>query len=97
MKPNMTLKELQAYIKEKDFNPEQKHAYFQKLIEEVGELAEALRKDYRMGDQQSIKGTINEELYDILYYVIGIANTNDIDLEQAFHLKDEINREKYES
>ncbi|NIK76387.1 chloramphenicol 3-O phosphotransferase [Paenibacillus castaneae] len=38
------------------------------MIEEIGELAEVLRKDKRLTDQ-TIKGTIEEELYDVLYYV----------------------------
>ncbi|MFS0821779.1 MazG nucleotide pyrophosphohydrolase domain-containing protein [Bacillus sp. 1P02SD] len=95
MDTNMTIKELQNYIKEKDYKPELKNAYFQKLIEEVGELAEVLRKDKRMEQQGTIKGTIEEELYDVLYYVVGLANIYDIDLETCFRLKEELNKEKY--
>lgn len=95
MDKNITIKELQNYIKEKDYKPEQKNAYFQKLIEEVGELAEVLRKDKRLEQQGTIKGTIEEELYDVLYYVFGLANVYDIDLEKCFYLKEELNKEKY--
>lgn len=95
MEKNITIKELQNYIKAKDYKPELKNAYFQKLIEEVGELSEVLRKDKRLEQQGSIKGTIEEELYDVLYYVIGLANVYDIDLEKCFHLKEELNKEKY--
>ena len=42
--------------------------YFLKLIEEVGELSEVIRKNKRMEDN-FIKGTIEEELSDVLYYV----------------------------
>lgn len=38
MEKNITIKELQNYINAKDYKPELKNAYFQKLIEEVGEL-----------------------------------------------------------
>ena len=66
-----------------------------KLIEEFGELAENIRKNLRYkGD--SIKGTIEEELFDIFYYIIAIANDYNIDLEEIFHIKDKINKEKYE-
>jgi len=66
-----------------------------KLIEEFGELAENIRKNLRYkGD--SIKGTIEEELFDIFYYIIAIANDYNIDLEEVFHIKDKINKEKYE-
>ncbi|MDR4889851.1 MazG nucleotide pyrophosphohydrolase domain-containing protein [Fredinandcohnia sp. QZ13] len=95
MDTNMTIKEMQNYIKERDYKPELKNAYFQKLIEEVGELAEVLRKDIRMEQQGTIKGTIEEELYDVLYYVIGLANIYNIDLEECFRLKEEFNKEKY--
>ena len=66
-----------------------------KLIEEFGELAENIRKNLRYkGD--NIKGTIEEELFDIFYYIIAIANDYHIDLEEVFHIKDKINKEKYE-
>ena len=66
-----------------------------KLIEEFGELAENIRKNLRYkGD--NIKGTIEEELFDIFYYIIAIANDYNIDLDEIFHIKDKINKEKYE-
>ena len=37
-----------------------------------------------------------EELFDIFYYIIAIANDYNIDLEEIFHIKDKINKEKYE-
>lgn len=40
--------ELQQYIKAKDYKLELKNTYFQKLIEEVGELSEVIRKDIRL-------------------------------------------------
>jgi NTP pyrophosphatase (non-canonical NTP hydrolase) len=95
MPEDITIKELQAYIKSKDFKPELKNAYFQKLIEEVGELSEVIRKDKRLEREGSIKGTIEEELYDVLYYIISLANVYDIDLQQCFHVKEELNKEKY--
>lgn len=39
MDGNTSVKYLQQYIKEKDYNPEMKNDYFLKLSEEVGELA----------------------------------------------------------
>ncbi len=95
LNPAMTLRALQDYIQGKDFNPRARHGYFQKLIEEVGELAEALRKDLRMTDDGGIKGTIEEELSDVLYYVVALANVYQIDLEQCFALKEALNVRKY--
>ncbi|HEY3366762.1 MAG TPA: MazG nucleotide pyrophosphohydrolase domain-containing protein [Symbiobacteriaceae bacterium] len=96
MSENITLRDLQAYLKAKDFRPELKHAYFLKLIEEVGELAEVVRKDRRLSSSDTIKGTIEEELYDVLYYTLSLANVYDIDLTQCFRLKDELNRKKWD-
>ncbi|WP_221175431.1 MazG nucleotide pyrophosphohydrolase domain-containing protein [Brevibacillus panacihumi] len=97
MKEHMTIKALQAYIKQKDFRPEHRQAYFFKLVEEVGELSEVIRKDLRMNESQNIKGTIEEELYDVLYYTIALANLYDIDLEQCHYFKDELSLKKYGS
>ena len=66
-----------------------------KLIEEFGELAENIRKNLRYNGE-NIKGTIEEELFDIFYYIIAIANDYNIDLDEIFHIKDKINKEKYE-
>jgi NTP pyrophosphatase (non-canonical NTP hydrolase) len=95
MDKDITIKELQAYIKAKDYNPELKNAYFQKLIEEVGELAVVLRKNRRMEPHGTIKGTIEEELCDVVYYVMCLANVYDIDLETCLRLKEKLNKEKY--
>jgi len=97
LKEPLTLKELQNYIKQTDYNPSKREHYFYKLVEEVGELSEVIRKDKRLASQAngSIKGTIEEELYDVLYYVAALANVYDIDLEQCFKLKEEINKIKW--
>jgi NTP pyrophosphatase (non-canonical NTP hydrolase) len=68
--------------------------YFYKLIEEVGELAEVLRANTRMIGHE-IKGTIEEELTDVLYYVAALANIHGIDLDQCFKLKDAVNAARY--
>lgn len=91
----LTLRELQAYIGAKDHLHNRENGYFLKLIEEVGELAEMLRKGPRLAETGSIKGTLEEELYDVLYYLCCIANQHGIDLEQAVRLKEEVNRAKW--
>ncbi len=99
MNMDLTLKKIQKYLKEKYeiSKPEEiknTQRYFLKLIEEVGELAEVIRKDQRMSND-NIKGTIEEELSDVLYYVLMIANTYDIDMESCFRLKEEHNSKRY--
>ena len=95
---SLTMRKMQKYLKEKykKTKPEDMkntQRYFLKLIEEVGELAEVIRKEQRM-EGNNIKGTI-EELSDVLYYVLMIANTYDIDLEDCFRMKEELNRVRY--
>lgn len=92
-----TIKYLQSYIKEKDYHPDLKKEYFLKLAEEVGELAKAMRKDILASNTNQIKETIDEELWDVIYYAIALANCYDIDLEEVIKEKEEINRIKYNS
>lgn len=94
MRNEISITKLQEFIKSKDFNPELKQGYFLKLIEEVGELSEVIRKDLRLKDG-NIKGTIEEELYDVLYYVLALANVYNINLEECIKLKETINKVKY--
>ena len=96
---DLTIKKMQRYLKEKykKAKPEDMKntkRYFLKLIEEVGELAEVIRKEQRM-EENNIKGTIEEELSDVLYYILMIANTYDIDLDTCFRLKEELNSVRY--
>ncbi len=95
MNEGLTLSGLQAYIKQTDHSPEHKERYFYKLIEEVGELSEVIRKNHRLHDTGMIKGTIEEELYDVLYYIAALANVYEIDLEECFQLKEELNKVKW--
>lgn len=106
---DMTLKEIQFLIKHiekgslkdtEDIRSEEEKKenswrLVLKLIEEFGELAENIRKNLRYNGE-NIKGTIEEELFDIFYYIIAIANDYNIDLDEIFHIKDKINKEKYE-
>lgn len=92
---DMTIRAFQQYIHMKDHHPDLKLQYLQKLVEEVGELARAMRKEVLYSDTQDIKGTIDEELYDVLYYVAALANTYDIDLESVMHQKEPIGSAKY--
>ena len=90
-----TINYLQKYIKAKDNHPELVKEYFFKLSEEVGELSEAIRKNKIRIENSSVKGTIDEEIWDVIYYAISIANCYDIDLEKTIKDKEKINAEKY--
>lgn len=95
MEKDLTIRKLQECIKNKDHKNNMNDKYMLKLMEEVGELAETVRKNKRMQDDQNIKGTIEEELQDVLYYIVCLANVNDIDLQNCIYLKEKINCEKY--
>ena len=82
-----TIKYLQTYIKEKDYQPELLKDYFLKLSEEVGELSRAMRNGLKAPNSNDIKGTIDEELWDVIYYALAIANIYDIDMEQVIKVK----------
>ncbi len=92
---SITIKELQTKILSIDNTPNATDKYFQKLIEEVGELSRAMRKNSRLKDTNNIKGTLEEELYDVLYYTMCLANMYNIDLENCAILKEKINSQKY--
>ena len=93
---DISVSRLQKYIAGKDYNPELKHEYFFKLSEEVGELSRAMRMNATVSHGSDFKGSIEEELYDVLYYVLAIANTYNIDVNQWIHLKEKLNDSKYE-
>ena len=95
MEKDLTIRKLQECIKNIDHKNNMNDKYMLKLMEEVGERAEAVRKNNRMQDDQNIKGTIEEELQDVLYYIVCLANVNDIDLQNCIYLKEKINCEKY--
>lgn len=65
------------------------------LGEEVGELFKAIRKTEKIStDSNSEVFHVGEELADILIYVCAIANRFDIDMEDAFRKKEEINKKR---
>lgn len=86
---------LQSYIRSRDHHPELAKDYFLKLAEETGELAEALRKGLRPGPDGDIINTIDEELWDVVYYALAIANCYEIDLESVIEKKAVFNYARY--
>lgn len=92
-----SVKYLQEYVKAKDYKPELKKEYFLKLSEEVGELAKAMRKNVLSAEANTVQGTVDEELWDVMYYCIALANCYDIDLETVIKEKEELNFAKYQT
>ncbi len=86
---------LQSYIKSKDHCPEQVLGYFLKLAEETGELARAMHKGLRPRAPGEIRDTVDEELWDVIYYTLAIANCYGIDMEAVIPRKEALNNVRY--
>lgn len=92
-----SLQQLQAYVElieeERGFLAQSALEKCLLLGEEMGELFKAVRKTSGLGiDLQSETREVASELADILNYLLAIANRYQIDLGQAFVIKEEINR-----
>ncbi|MFA6503544.1 MAG: MazG nucleotide pyrophosphohydrolase domain-containing protein [Patescibacteria group bacterium] len=99
LKEDPTLKNIQQYVveleKERGFTTQTVLEKSLMLGEEVGELFKAIRKSEIMRtDPNSIVGSIDEELADILIFLCSIANRHNIDLERSFRYKEEINKKR---
>jgi len=100
LKEHPTLKDVQDYVREM----EQERGFDKTtpnlqtclhLGEEVGELFKAVRKAEKMRiDEASAVGSVDEELADILIYILALANRYGIDLEQALREKEEVNKKR---
>ena len=99
LKPEPTLKDLQEYVVEMELERGFSHQnILQKCLmlgEEVGELFKAVRKKEKIKiDVKSTIGSVEEELADIIIFVLSIANRLDINIEQALRRKEEINKQR---
>lgn len=91
---SITIGYLQEYLAAKDPGKDA-NGYFLKMIEEVGELSEALRKRQGPATVENFKGSAEEEIWDVIYYALTVANALQIDLERWIPYKEALNREKY--
>jgi NTP pyrophosphatase (non-canonical NTP hydrolase) len=100
LKDHPFLKDFQQYVadmvKERGFENETTPELFMLLLEECGELAKAARKTTQIKmDHQSESFHINHEVADVFIYLLAICNRFDIDLEQAFREKEEVNNKRF--
>lgn len=101
LKPSPTLVDLQDYVaklvKTRGFAEEGLTDVALLLVEEVGELAKAIR--FKTGlklaaeSLESIK-PLDSELSDCLVYLLDLANLSNVDLEKALRKKEAINAQK---
>ncbi len=94
-----TLRDLQDYVArmvvERGFDKETVPEMFMLFLEECGELAKAARKTQTIKtDKHSEHFHLGHEAADVLIYLLYICNRFDIDLEQAFRDKEEINKQR---
>ncbi len=96
LKENMTLKEVQDYFYEvsekRGFNGQTTEQKMLLLIEEVGELAKAIRKEHTdlMLDRETLINT-KEELADVIIVLISLCNKLELDLFEIIKDKEKIN------
>jgi len=100
LKEKPTLRDFQEYIKkmkaQRGFATDSKPVECMLMAEEVGELFSAIRKNTKggmVGSGSSI-GNVKLELADVFMYLCSIANQHEIDLEEAFREKEEINKKR---
>lgn len=92
-----TLKDYQKLMQElvvaRGFDKETVPEVFMLLVEEVGEMGKAIRKNSGMKvDNKSKHHDIEEEAADIFWLLIDLCNRLDIDLEKAFAEKEKKNQ-----
>lgn len=92
-----TLSDYQAYCRqiiiERGFDKETVPEVFTIFVEEVGELAKAIRKaNGQKTDKNSKHHDVEEEAADVFWLLIDLCNRLDIDLEKAFREKEEKNK-----
>ncbi len=100
LKENPTLADLQSYLdavcQERGWTKDSPAEKFVLFIEEVGELAKAMRKSAGLYEEKAKLRDISleEEFADVLSYLLDLANCYQVDLEQAFRAKEKINESR---
>lgn len=100
LKEKPSIQDFQQYVRElkieRGFSTEDKPFECMLMAEEVGELFSAIRKNMKGGSigSGSTAGNVKLELADVFIYLCSIANQHNIDLEEAFREKEEINKQR---
>jgi NTP pyrophosphatase (non-canonical NTP hydrolase) len=94
-----TLADYQDLVKklvvERGFDKETVPEVFTLLVEEVGELAKAIRKaNGQKVDKARRQHDVEEEAADVFWLLIDLCNRLDIDLAKAFEAKEKINQKR---
>jgi NTP pyrophosphatase (non-canonical NTP hydrolase) len=98
--PDPTLRVFQDYLalvcKERDWTKDTPSEKFVLFMEEVGELAKAMRKKAGLYEERAKQNALSleEEFADLFSYLLDLANCFEIDLEKAFRAKEKINESR---
>lgn len=94
---DITIKDLQAYLRHQYGTRGNEQGMFMKLVEEIGEVAEVLNK--RAGrkavDGANLDQELAAELVDVIHYAVAIAAINNLDLNTVMLEKDRKASVKY--
>ncbi|GAB4533101.1 MAG: hypothetical protein Tsb0020_49080 [Haliangiales bacterium] len=100
--PRASLSALQRYIhdvvEQRGFADESPRDIMLLMVEEVGELAKALRKYIGLkidADKASRYAVVQEELADVFIYLLDLANGCGIDMYEAFYDKERQNSRRF--
>ena len=99
LKKNPTFRDFQEYVKQlelqRGFTSQTALEKCLLLGEEMGELFKAIRKTMKLKmDINANVSPVKEEIADMIIYLCAIANRFDIDIEEAFREKEEINKKR---
>src|SRR5713101_2836305 len=100
LKETPTLKDLQDYLaqicQERGWTKDSPSEKFVLFIEEVGELAKAMRKAAGLYEEHAKRRdmSLKEEFADVLSYLLDLANCFKVDLEEAFRAKERANESR---
>ncbi len=95
-----TLRDLQRYVaevcQERGWTKDTPAEKFVLFIEEVGELAKAMRKAAGLYEERAKPSqcALEEEFADVLSYLLDLANCFQIDLEAVFRAKEQVNQSR---
>lgn len=100
LKDNPTLADIQSHLnavcKESGWDKNSPTEVFLLFMEEVGELAKAIRKElgFKGEARPEKRDNLEEEFADSFNYFLELANRFEIDLESVYRKKQEINKSR---
>ncbi|TPR55397.1 MazG nucleotide pyrophosphohydrolase domain-containing protein [Enterococcus sp. OL5] len=90
---NLPIEAIQEYLFNKYKDKASPESLFMKLVEEIGEVAEALNQSN--GRKSGADTSLEKELADVIHYTIAIASVSNIELSPVILEKDKEAAIKY--